>query len=267
MSEGVYTHGHAPAVLRSHEWRTVENSAAYLLPHLRPVQRVLDLGTGPGTIGLDLATRTAHVTLTEISDDALDFSRRRAAETGVTNVDFAVEDIHALSFADDTFDVVHAHQVLQHVADPVQALREMARVTKPGGLVAVRDADYAAFTWYPASAQLDRWLDLYSRAARANGGEPDAGRRLLAWAHAAGLAEVDASSSTWCYASSEERQWWSGLWAERITSTALSEQLVRDGFATRSDLDEIADGWRAWGAHNDAWFSLLHGEILWRKSE
>ena len=95
--------------------------------------------------------------------------------------------MHALDLADDSFDVVHAHQVLQHVADPVAALREMARVTRPGGVVGVRDSDYAAFAWYPRLPGLDRWLALYQAAARANGGEPDAGRHLLAWAHAAGL--------------------------------------------------------------------------------
>lgn len=50
-----YTHGHAEPVLRSHSSRTAENSAAYLLPHLRPGQRLLDLGCGPGTITADLA--------------------------------------------------------------------------------------------------------------------------------------------------------------------------------------------------------------------
>ncbi len=94
--------------------------------------------------------------------------------------------MHALELPAASFDVVHAHQVLQHVADPVAALREMARVTRPGGVVAVRDSDYAAFAWYPRLPGLDRWLALYEDAARANGGEPDAGRRLLAWAHAAG---------------------------------------------------------------------------------
>ena len=87
--------------------------------------------------------------------------------------------MHALDFPDDTFDVVHAHQVLQHVGDPVAALREMRRVTRPGGVVAVRDSDYAAFTWFPQLPELDEWLDLYQRVARGNGGEPDAGRRLL----------------------------------------------------------------------------------------
>ena len=54
-----YTHGHHESVLRSHRWRTAENSAAYLLPHLAPGQRLLDVGCGPATITLDLAARVA----------------------------------------------------------------------------------------------------------------------------------------------------------------------------------------------------------------
>src|SRR6188472_2086916 len=54
-----YTHGHHESVLRSHEWRTAENSAAYLLPHLQPGMDLLDVGCGPGTITLDLARLVA----------------------------------------------------------------------------------------------------------------------------------------------------------------------------------------------------------------
>jgi hypothetical protein len=64
-----------------------------------------------------------------------------------------------------------------------------------GGIVAARDGDYEAFIWYADDPRLDRWLELYRLAARANGGEPDAGRRLLAWAHEAGFADVTATAS------------------------------------------------------------------------
>jgi SAM-dependent methyltransferase len=159
---------------------------------------------------------------------------------------------------------VHAHQVLQHVADPVAALREMIRVCRPGGVVAARDADYAGFIWYPRSAGLDRWNELYHAAARANGGEPDAGRCLLAWAHAAGAREVLGSSSTWCYCDPESRAQWGGMWAERITGSDIASQLTAAGLASPDDLEEIATAWLAWAAEPDGWISVPHGEILIR---
>lgn len=259
-----YTHGHHESVLRSHRWRTAENSAAYLLPRLNLEQRLLDVGAGPGTITLDLAGRVAQVTATEIGEAELELSRQAAETGGVTNVDFRVEDVHALSIQDAAYDVVHAHQVLQHVADPVQALREMRRVTKPGGIVAVRDSDYAAFVWWPESAELTEWLRLYRRAARANGGEPDAGRRLVSWARAAGFDDIRATSSTWCFSDPEDRAWWGGMWADRFTDSAVARQLVDSGDATTADLARVADGWRSWAGAEDGWFSVLHGEILAR---
>lgn len=258
-----YTHGHHDSVLRSHRWRTAENSAAYLLPHLSPGDRLLDVGSGPGTITADLIAITGRGTALEQTDEALALTAAELERRDVAT-ELRVGDVHALPFEDDSFDVVHAHQVLQHVADPVAALREMARVTRPGGIVAARDSDYAAFTWYPALPELDEWLALYQTVARSNGGEPDAGRRLLAWAHAAGLSEVTASADTWCFATPEDRTYWGGMWADRILSSAMAAQAVADGHVTADDLRSISAGWQRWVEEPDGWFTLLHGEILAR---
>jgi hypothetical protein len=109
---------------------------------------------------------------------------------------------------------------------------------------------------------MDEWLSLYRRIASANGGEPDAGRRLLSWARAAGFAEVTSTASTWCYATPEERARWSDMWADRMTMSAIAGQAVSEGYATEADLARISTGWRAWGANDDGWFAVLHGEIL-----
>jgi SAM-dependent methyltransferase len=259
-----YTHGHAESVLRSHRTRTAENSAAYLLPHLRPTDRLLDVGSGPGTITADLARLVGDVVALEIDDHAASLTRAELDRQGVTNAEVRVADVHALDLPDGAFDVVHAHQVLQHVADPVTALREMARVTRPGGVVGVRDSDYAAFAWFPRLPGLDRWLELYEAGARANGGEPDAGRHLPAWAHAAGLTDATTSSSTWCFATPETRTWWGEMWADRITGSALSDQLVREDRASVEELREIADAWRAWAADPDGMIVIPHVEIVIR---
>jgi SAM-dependent methyltransferase len=260
----VYTHGHHESVLRSHRWRTAENSAAYLLPHVKSGATLLDIGCGPGTITADLASLVTpgRVTALEVTDAALDLARAEIARRGIESVDFAVGDVHALDFADDSFDIVHAHQVLQHVGDPVAALHEMRRVTKPGGIVAVRDSDYAAFTWFPELPELDEWLDLYERVARGNGGEPDAGRRLLSWAHAAGFTDVTATSSTWCFANPEDRDWWGGMWADRVLASDMARTALATKAATQEDLERISAAWKTWAADKDGWISLLHAELI-----
>jgi SAM-dependent methyltransferase len=259
-----YTHGHAESVLRSHRWRTVENSAAHLVSRLTPGTEVLDVGCGPGTITVDIAARVApgRVVGIDAAEDAITAARDAAQAAGATNLEVALGDVYALDHADDTFDIVHAHQVMQHVADPVAALREMRRVCRPGGVVAARDSIYRAMSWFPAVPALDRWLAVYCAVAEANGGEPDAGSRLRRWAVEAGFRAVTASASAWCYASDEERAWWGGLWADRVETTALGARTVELGLATPADLTEMAEAWRTWAGSDGAWFGVLHGEIL-----
>jgi SAM-dependent methyltransferase len=225
---------------------------------------LLDIGSGPGTITLDLASRLSAGRVVGIDNaaEAVAAAQQQASDLGADRVRFAVGDVYALDFPDDTFDVVHAHQVLQHLSDPVAALGEMRRVCRPGGLVAARDADYAAMTWYPEHPGLSQWLDLYRRVARANAGEPDAGRRMRSWAQLAGFRTITVTASVWCFADEIDVGWWSDTWAERVTQSSFARQAVAGGLASATELDELAVAWRSWAAEPDAWFSVLHGEIL-----
>lgn len=266
QQSAVYTHGHHESVLRSHLQRTAANSAGYLLASLLPSMRILDVGCGPGTITVDLAVLVpeGQVTGVEHSPEVLESARALAAERDVKNIRFETGDIHALEYPDNTFDIAHAHQVLQHVGDPVQALREMRRVVKPGGLVAVRDSDFSIMTWYPNIDGLVDWQKLYIQVARSNGGEPNAGRCLHAWARQAGFdrRNIIATASTWCYNTADERAWWSSLWADRTTKSFYAQHAINKGHATQDDLNRIAQAWQQWGTEEDGWFAILHGEIL-----
>jgi ubiquinone/menaquinone biosynthesis C-methylase UbiE len=259
----VYIHGHHPSVLQSHTWRTAENSAGYLLPELKPAMTLLDVGCGPGTISAGLAERVApgHVTAIDAVPEIIEKAAADFPRPGLT---FTTGDVYALDFPDATFDVVHAHQVLQHLADPVAALREMCRVAKPGGLIAARDGDYGAMVWYPDLPVLSEWRELYRRVARTAGGEPDSGRMLHAWARQAGLADVRRSSSNWTYSTADERQWWGNSWHDRATKSFFATQAIEHGLATAGDLQRIADGWLRWAAEEDGWFTIVNGEILCR---
>jgi ubiquinone/menaquinone biosynthesis C-methylase UbiE len=265
MSSDVYTHGHHESVLRSHTWRTAENSAAYLLPQLRPGLALLDVGCGPGTITVDLARRVAPGRCVGIdrAADIIEQARAYAQKQGVA-VELSSADVYALPFADATFDVVHAHQVLQHLTDPVRALRELRRVLKPGGVLAARDSDYSCFSWAPLDPRLERWLALYRAVCRRNQAEPDAGRFLKGWALRAGFEKVTATSSTWTYADAESCAWWGGLWADRCELSEFGRQAVTYGLCTREDLSEMAAAFRQWATAPDAFFVVPHGEVLAR---
>lgn len=256
----VYTHGHQESVLRSHRWRTAGNSAGYLLAHLTPGMTLLDVGCGPGTITADLAGLVAPGRVVGI-----DRAAEVMASAAAPGVEFRVGDVYALDFDDGSFDVVHAHQVLQHLTDPVAALAEMRRVLSPGGRLAVRDSDYGAFVWSPADPRLDRWRAIYTEVCRRNGANADAGRELPGWVAAAGFSGAEVTSSTWTFADAGTRAWWGGLWADRTVGSAFAAQAVDYGVAAAGELEEVAQGWRDWAAGPDGLFIAVHVEVLARR--
>lgn len=282
MSEkATYTHGYHASVLRSHSSRTAANSAGYLLPHLKPHHRILDLGCGPGTITVDIAATSlsasagGHITGLETAEAAeggvLQQATDLAAARGVSDrASFVAGDGNGMPFADDTFDVVVCHQVLQHVGDPVGVLREMTRVAKTGGgIVAARETDTKGFIWFPESDALDRWHETYTKTARALGGEPNAGRRLKTWAQQAGLDTASAvfSASCWTYATEEEVKWWSGLWAERTVKSSFAKGATEKGTATPEQLERIKETWENWGQQPNASFIVPSGEMICYKAK
>lgn len=218
-----YAPGHAQ--VQHHEWRTAENSAAHLLPHLaravraNPALHLLDVGAGPGTLTASLAEHLGprgHVTAADISADVLARARAHAEARGVAGMMTFVPgaDVYALPFADGAFDVVHAHQVLTHLDAPVDAVREMLRVTRPvgeGGIIALREADLrAGWCLWPEIPALARFWDLLADVQRANHGQDRAGRQLVSWVMAAGVprANIEASFGSWCYSEPEDRRAW-----------------------------------------------------------
>jgi len=260
-----YIHGHSDAVLRSHRWRTAGNSAGYLLPHLADGLRLLDVGCGPGTLTVDLARLVApsgEAVGVDISESVVAEAAAHAALAGAGNVTFQAGDFRAVGLPEASFDVVHAHQVLQHLRDPVGALAAMARLARPGGIVAARDVDYRSMVWTPDDSRLDRWLEIYLAVSDHIGVAADAGRWLLRWALDAGLADVAYTTSTWTFATPADRAWWGELWAERVVGSSLAGQAVEYGVADRAELEEVAGGWRDWAARPDGTFVLVHGEIV-----
>lgn len=260
-----YTHGHEASVLASHSVRTAANSAAYLLPSLKPGMALLDVGFGPGTITLDLAKRVApgSVVGVENADAPFDTARRNAKAGGDDRTTFVRGDVMDLPFDEDMFDITHAHQVLQHLTDPVRALQEMARVTRPGGLIAARDADYQATHWYPELPELQHWRSTYRSIARQNGAEPDAGRHLRAWANEAGLTDVTITSSTWCYATRAECVQWGESQANRVNGPTFRSQAEATG-VTNAEVDAMVNAWRAWGTDPGAVYIIPNLELLAR---
>ena len=264
VKRDVYTHGHQPAAVNQHAKRTAETSAAFCRHVISATSRVLDVGCGPGSITVGLAKWAARGSVTgiDLGDQILEIAQQAVEGAGITNVFLEQASVYELPYDDESFDVTYAHQVLQHLTDPVFAIGEMARVTKKGGYVAVRDADYYTMSCSPESEIIDEWRRIYRRVARHNGAEPDAGRHLLRWFHQAGIQKVECSASAGVYATTEERENWGLSWADRCLNTSFSEQAVEYGYATREDLEALAGGWREWANNPDGYFQFINGEVI-----
>lgn len=261
-----YTHGHHPSVVAQHARRTAEADAAYLLPRLRPGMRLLDVGCGPGsiTLGLARAVDPGGVVGVDLEPSIVEQARQGALEAGLEQLRFEPADAYALPFEAGSFDVVHAHQVLQHLARPVEALREWRRTLRSGGLVAVRDADYGTMTHWPPSPRLDHFFELYAEVTGRNGADANAGRRLVAWATEAGFIDLEVTASTVVFATPEAVGNWGLSWAERAGHSSVATQAVEYGLATAGDLERIAEGWRDWASERDAFFMYVNVEVLGR---
>ncbi len=257
-----YTHGYHQAIMGYYRRRTAAECAAFLLPNLRPDAILLDVGCGQGTITAGLAHHASRVVGLDSSPEMVEAARARMARRGVTNTQFRVGSAYRLPWEDGYFDVVFAHQVLQHLADPIRALREARRVLRPGGLLAVRDADYGTMVHAPDEAAIRRWLDLYHQVTAANGGEADAGRYLLSWVTEAEFLDPTVTTSTTTHADPEERAIWGGMWAVRVIDSDFAQHAIRNGLAAQSELEEISAAFRRWSDRPDGFWAYLHAEVL-----
>lgn len=268
--------GHPPAQASLHEVRTAENSAAFLLPKLQSIKesnphlKLLDVGAGSGTISVSFSKLIpdGHVFGVDVNANILPRAQAVAEEAGVQNIEFQQGSIYSLPFPDETFDVTFCHQVLIHIGNPWDALREMLRVTKRGGIVAAREGDYETECVWPEAPELFKFHKLMAGLMSAGGGTPTAGRQLVSWALKAGVerSQVTLSFSTTSYQTPSERTTLSkGLCDQLRGGARLREKALKFGLGTEIDFEEMIQAWKEWAKSDDASLAMLHGEILVQK--
>lgn len=147
-TEPRYVHGHHESVLRSHRWRTAENSAGYLLPRLSPGMRVLDVGCGPGRHALALARRGYEVVGLDHSEEFVRLAREAAAAEVLAGATFECGDVRDLAHEgefDATICLCQGGFGLLGGRDEIAVFGRIAASLRPGGALAV-SAFSAAFT-------------------------------------------------------------------------------------------------------------------------
>jgi ubiquinone/menaquinone biosynthesis C-methylase UbiE len=263
-----YQHGHHASVVNNHAKRTAETDAAFFLPHLKPGMRLLDVGCGPGSItaGLALRVEPAGTVGIDASESVIETARSLAKARPAKHLTFEVGNIYEPRFPAESFDAIFAHQVLQHLRRPVDALRQFRALLTPGGVVGVRDVDWGSTTFYPENQGIRGFLALYYELARRNGGEPNAGRHLRHWFREAGFVETHVTTSAVSYTDPAATREWADTYAERTLHSNIAEKSLEYGLATRSELEALAASWRAWGRDADASWCFTQTEMVaWKR--
>lgn len=181
-SSDTYLVGYGDAAKAWIEYRTAETHAAFFTPHLRSGMTLLDMGCGPGgiTVGLAEIVAPAQVTACDIEQTQLDRAQERAEKAGITNIKFQIANVFELPFDDNSFDAIFMSAVLSNLQRPDDAVREIARVLKPGGIAGFNEFDSGGDIYYPLDPLIQRSADLYFRLREHIGDDPRGGRRLKA---------------------------------------------------------------------------------------
>ena len=263
-----YTLQYRAPVTAAHARRTAANSASFILPHLRPIMHILDVGCGPGSISCDLAALVPEGSLTgiDISPTVLDQAKALAASRNLTNTTFATGDILAgLPFPDHSFDCIYSSQVLNHLSDPVAALREMKRLCNPGGFVASRCG--IMHLWYPTNPQLEKMDQILERTLKHGGAlQSGAGTYVHAWAREAGfdpsrvMTGVNGYATCTPAARAELKKFYVD-W--RQSASSFRKGAVAAG-VKEEELEEVVDAICAWAEDEDGWQTMVCGETICR---
>ncbi|KAJ9221903.1 hypothetical protein DTO207G8_1104 [Paecilomyces variotii] len=273
-----YVQGYSNCTLATHQTRTAESDAAFLLPHIKKTDHILDIGCGPGTITTGLAKyasegRTVGV---DISADVLQKAKALAAQANVPtqgpgSVVFEESNVlEGLAYPDDTFDIVYCAHLFGHLLPspdmPLRALTEIRRVLKPGGIVATRDAADQHF--YPRSLDLDRlWVRNLMRAV--SKGESDTepvASSMPALLRRVGFdadgGKVRIGAGTTVYSGPETRKWLAWRATGQLKQGDPFYQSWLDAGITEDEIQQTLLAVEKWADTEDAWFAALNCEML-----
>jgi ubiquinone/menaquinone biosynthesis C-methylase UbiE len=235
--------------------------AAFLAPHLRGGMRLIDCGCGPGSITVDLAQAVApgRAIGVDLREDALIHGRTLARERGIAGVAFHAASVYRLPYADGSFGAAFACAVLQHLAAPLAALKEIRRVLKPGGVIGIVDGSSTITFRYPTNPLLEAWDRLRGLERRYNTGRASDALQLRALLREAGFARTRASGNLATEAgppagSLEETRRVAQNHVMRLRGV-LGKLSVAQGWATREELERMAEALIAWGEAPDAFYA------------
>ena len=225
--------------------RSAEVYADFFLPLLTPGTSIVDVGCGTGELSLELASAVGR--LTGVDADPGDIAQARAAAGSMRDVQFLVGDAYALPLPDRSADAAFGHSVLEALDRPADALKEMRRVLKPGGVIGVASVEYGGLVLGGPHVQLVRhFYEIREQLWLEEGADPYLGRRLRGLLLGQGFARVEASTRAISYGTAGTvREFGLGR-ADDCRDDWYVESAQRLGLATRQELARMHDAWLDW---------------------
>lgn len=245
--------------------RRAKDWIGFLLPHLKQGFHVLDCGCGVGSITLDIAELVApgKVIGADMDEGQLQIARSNAEKRGLTNVSFEQQNVYQLRFSSASFDVALAHTLLYHLSDPLGAIRELRRVLKPNGIVAISDDDMSTIRISPDHPTPHKIVDLMTKVILFNGGSPFYSPHLRGLLLQAGFARTEGFAvAAEHYGRLEETRRMAFVMSRQLNDPTLLNLITSQGWATREELEEMITWVQEWGERPDAFMAVMYCAAL-----
>jgi ubiquinone/menaquinone biosynthesis C-methylase UbiE len=262
--EEKYLHGYSAEHRAFLSSRTAAREAGFFLPFLKPGMKLLDCGCGMGALTTSLAEWLAPGEVIGIDREPsqVEAARAWAAERGVHNVRFEIGNIYDIPYPDASFDAVFAFTVLEHIREPLRAMRELRRVLKSGGVAGIYDPDYETMLLTPSTPGLQELNQLMRRFSEENA-SPYYARHQRQYLLEAGFAQTEGfafavgGGNPQLIASSYQI-------VLKPTIESLRPWILARGLTDNAHLDELLVEGQAWSERPDAFFALLQcAAVAW----
>jgi ubiquinone/menaquinone biosynthesis C-methylase UbiE len=250
--------------------RTLEKTFPELVAYLRAGLRVLDVGCGPATITMGVAesVRPGRVEGIDPEEIAILSARKLAAKRRIENIAFHVADTYQIPFDDNTFDVTYSHALFDWLSDPVSALKEQARATKPGSSICAMMCTQGSSVIYPEFPALQKVFDSWALLADTRGSvyhDRFVGRRSVEIFKSAGLTELTLKPM-------QQQLWYAGQTDARaplipVMSDFLTEdsplqpwhdKLTALGVLDERTVERARQEYAEWKQHPHSLFAWFH---------
>lgn len=262
QSVPIYFVGHDDVVLQNYLKRTPQVYASYVLPYLKATSSVLDVGCGPGSItsGFKSFCPNGQVVGVDMDTSSIKTARKMFGSTAT----FDVANVYNLPFQDDSFDVVHSYNLLQHIEDIPSALKEMRRVMKPDGIMATRVVCTQQITASIDHKGLDMFYKAYFELTQTTGCDLDIMFHMPKLARQAGFTQVKMQASSNCFVDKDLEDYLQ-LVAGYLSPGEMLNSMKGKGGASDEEIEVMRDFVRVAMDNEDEFIMMPHLECVCTK--